>query len=257
MRRIRVIPTLLLQQKRLVKTRQFKQEKYVGDPINTVKILNEKEVDELVILDIAATRDQTDPDIEAIAEIASECFMPLAYGGGITRFEQAKSIFDVGVEKVILNSAFFNNPTLVREIADVFGSQSVVVSIDVKLNRFFGGYRVFTQGGSVKAGLDPVAAAIRAQESGAGEILLTSIDRDGVQSGYDVSLTKSVAEAVDIPVIASGGAGSTDDFVAAIQQGKASAVAAGAMFVFKGPHRAVLVSYPAPNVLRSQVFEKL
>jgi cyclase len=242
---------------RLVKTIRFGERKYVGDPINTVKILNDKEVDELVLLDISATPDSTPPNIDLITEIASECFMPLAYGGGITDLSQARSILNAGVEKLIVNSSFYANPAWISEVANIFGSQSVVVSIDAGKRKWRGGYQVRTRGGKLKVKSDPVTAAIQAVEAGAGEILINSIDGDGMQQGYDIGLTKSVADAVDVPVICCGGASSTTDFVLAVQKGHASAVAAGSMFVFKGPHRAVLVSYPGQDVLFNEVFNKL
>jgi len=239
MRRIRVIPTLLMEGGGLVKTVRFKERKYVGDPINTVKILNDKEVDELVLLDIGATREGKSPDIARITEVAGECFMPLAYGGGITKLSQIKDILNAGVEKVILNTAFIKTPELVNEAASIYGSQSIVVAIDVKKS-LFGGYRVMISGGKKKTSLEPVSAAKLAVEKGAGEILINCIDQDGLMAGYDTELIRSIAEAVPVPVIACGGAGKVEDFVTAVKEGKASAVAAGAFFVFKGPHRAVL-----------------
>lgn len=257
MRRVRVIPTLLLERLGLVKTVRFGKPKYVGDPINTVKILNDKEVDELVVLDISATPDQTCPKLELIKEIAGECFMPLAYGGGIATLDEAKAILGSGVEKVIVNSAFFSDPSLISEIARVFGSQSVVVSIDCRKRRVLGGYRVWSASGRVNTGMDPSKAALKATEAGAGEILINSIDREGTEQGYDIDLTRLVTDTVGVPVVASGGAGSTADFVEAIERGGASAVAAGSMFVFNGPHRAVLVSYPTQETLVKEVYDRL
>jgi cyclase len=256
MRRIRVIPALLVERGRLVKTLKFGPRTYVGDPVNTVKILNEKQVDELLLLDIAATRDGAAPDLTLITEIASECFMPLAYGGGVHDLEQARRIFSVGVEKIVLNAAQISQPDLIGQIAGIYGSQAVVVSIDARKG-LLGGYRVATHGGQRRTSLDPVTAARRAVDSGAGEIMVCNMDRDGTMQGYDLELTRAVADAVPVPVIASGGAAELTDFVEAIQQGHASAVAAGAMFVFKGPHRAVLVSYPAQSDLREAVYAKV
>jgi len=242
MLRIRVIPVLLLSGRRLVKTFKFKSRVYVGDPINTVKLFNDKEVDELVIVDIDATVCGKEPDYEYIERLAGQCFMPLAYGGGIQSAEQARRLLAIGVEKIIVNTAAANDPSLISSIAQVAGSQSVVICIDVKKN-WLGKYEVKTAGGKKGEGLDPVAFAVEAVQRGAGEVIVNSIDRDGSQSGYDLDLISSVASAVAVPVIACGGANTLEDFAAAVQQG-ASAVAAGSMFVFHGPHRAVLVNFP-------------
>jgi len=255
--RIRVIPTLTMENAGLVKTTGFAKPKYIGDLINTVKIFNEKEVDELVLLDIGASKNSTPPDIQKIAEIAGECFMPLAYGGGITTLSQIKKIFSVGVEKIILNTHFFKQPNLIQEAANIYGSQSIVVSIDVKKRRLFGGYQVKTLSGKLKQSLSPVEAALQAVEKGAGELLITSIDNDGSMAGYDIELIRSVADVVSVPVVACGGAGSVDDFVDAIVDGKASAVAAGSFFIFKGPHRAVLINYPDQKTLVDKLYKRL
>lgn len=257
MRRVRVIPSLLVERRRLVKTERFGPRTYVGDPVNTVKILNDKQVDELLLLDIAATRDGTPPDLKLINEIASECFMPLAYGGGVRNIEHARGIFAAGVEKVVVNAALFSSPKLIGEIAAVYGSQAVVASIDARKGRVLGGYRVVTHGGTRNSGLQPVAAARLAVEQGAGEVMICSVEREGTMSGYDLALTRAVADAVPVPVIASGGAGSMEHFVQAVTEGHASAVAAGALFVFKGPHRAVLVNYPSQVVLAAKVYSHL
>lgn len=248
--RPRVIPTLLLKGRGLYKTTQFAKPVYIGDPINTMRIFNDKEVDEIAILDISATRENRGPDFEQIAEIVSESFMPLAYGGGITTYDQAMKLFQLGVEKVILNSAALDNPGLITSIAKSAGSQAVVVSIDVR-KTLLGGKKVFTRNGDKKADLDPVTWAKKAESLGAGEIMLTSIDHEGTMKGYDIALTKLVADAVGIPVIACGGAGSLLDFAAVLKEGHASAVAAGSMFVFQGPHRAVLISYPTRAELKA------
>lgn len=253
MERIRVIPSLLLSGDGLVKTVRFQKPVYVGDPINTVKIFNEKEVDEIVVLDIQASRRKTEPNFDKIAEIASECFMPMAYGGGITSVPQMRRILQSGVEKVILNSIVYEQPALVRAAADQFGSQSVVVSIDVSKS-WFGGYQTRSHGATVRQRIDPVKAVEEAVRLGAGEILLTSIDRDGTYLGYDTELLQKVTHSVSVPVIACGGAGKVLDFVMAVRDGGASAVAAGSMFVFHGVHKAVLVNFPAESVLRNQFF---
>jgi cyclase len=246
--RPRVIPCLLLKGERLVKTVRFGNPVYVGDPINTVRIFNEKEVDELVILDIAATLEGRRPAIDTIARIASEAFMPVAYGGGIRSLEDARAVLACGVEKVVINTAAAEHPDSVREIAAAYGNSSVVISIDVR-RKLLGRREVCVRGGRKATGLDPVAFARAAAGLGAGEILLNSIDRDGTMQGYDIELVRSVARAVAVPVIACGGAGSLADFSTALREGGASAVAAGSFFVFHGRHRAVLISYPSPDQL--------
>jgi cyclase len=256
MRRIRVIPTLLVQNGRLVKTLRFKNPVYVGDPINAVKIFNDKEIDEIIVLDIDASHQFRSPKTRFIQEIASECFMPMAYGGGITSVEQIRQIMYAGAEKVVLNSVMANHPQLVSEAARIFGNQSIVVSIDVKKS-LFGNYRTYTRSGTVRSNLGPVAAAKRAVDAGAGEIYLNSIDRDGTMHGYDVELIRMVADAVSVPVIAAGGAKSIDDFSQAVSEGHASAVSAGSMFVFQGVHRAVLISYPQQSDLKERLFKKV
>ena len=244
----RVIPCLLLSNGGLVKTRKFKNGVYVGDPINAIRIFNEKEVDELVLLDIRASVDKREPNFELIKEIASECFMPLAYGGGITSMEQIKRLLRLGVEKVILNTALQADPGFVKEAVATFGSQAITASIDVR-RKLFGRREVMTLAGSRATGMDPVQYAKQAEALGVGEILLTSIDDEGSMEGYDLDLLTKVAQAVNVPVIASGGAGELPHFRAAVLQGHASAVAAGSMFVFYGPHRAVLISYPPYDTL--------
>ena len=255
MKRIRVIPALLIKDGGLVKSIRFKKHTYVGDPINAVKIFNEKEVDEIVILDISATADKRPPDIRRIKEIASEAFMPLGYGGGITRLEEIRELISIGVEKVVLNTSAFIDPQLVSNGAKYIGSQSIVVSIDVKKN-IWGKYKVYVQNGSKNTNLDPVDYAKRMETAGAGELLLNSIECDGTFGGYDTQLIEQVSTAVNIPVVAVGGAGSVDDFAVAVRHG-ASGVAAGSLFVFQRPHRAVLISYPGQQELRTKVFEKV
>lgn len=239
----RIIPCLLLKGQGLVKTTKFKDPKYVGDPINAIKIFNDKEVDELILLDISATREKRKPNFQLIEEVASECFMPLAYGGGIHSLEDARRILKSGVEKVIFNTAAWKNPEVIRQAVNEFGSQAVVVSIDVK-RKLLGRYEVFGECGSSRTGQTPVDFARKMQTLGAGELFLNSIDRDGTMSGYDLELISKTLDSVDIPVIVAGGAGSIADFKAAANVG-AKAMAAGAMFVFHGPHRAVLITYPS------------
>ncbi|HNX82008.1 MAG TPA: AglZ/HisF2 family acetamidino modification protein [Candidatus Omnitrophota bacterium] len=245
----RVIPCLLIQNRALVKTVRFNNPVYIGDPLNAVKILNEKEVDELVFLDISASVNQTPIDFNLITDIASECFMPFAYGGGIRCVDDVKRLINLGIEKVILNSSAVENIGFVEEVAHRIGSQSLVVSIDAK-RKLLGGYEVCTRGGRKKTGIDPLVFAAQAEAAGAGELFLTSIDRDGTMAGYDLKLLTDVTRAVSIPVIASGGAGSLQHFREAIQNG-ASAVSAGSMFVFHGPHKAVLISYLDPDEIKS------
>jgi cyclase len=244
----RVIPCLLLRNGGLVKTRKFKNGVYVGDPINAIRIFNEKEVDELVLLDIHASLDKREPDYNLISEIASECFMPLAYGGGVTSMEQIHRLLRLGVEKVILNTALHRDPAFVREAVVTFGSQAITASIDVR-RKLFGRREVMTLAGSQPTGKEPVQTARHAESLGVGEILLTSIDDEGSMDGYDIDLLTKVSQAVNVPVIASGGAGTLDHFRAAVREGHASAVSAGSMFVFYGPHRAVLISYPTYRTL--------
>lgn len=247
MKRIRIIPVLLLHKGNLVKSVNFKNYKYVGDPINAVRIFNDKEVNELVLLDIDATKDKREPNIEHITKIVSEAFMPVAYGGGITNTEQVKKIFYNGVEKVIFGKSAIDKPELITATANQFGSSSTVVCIDVKKN-LFGGYRVFTNNGGIKTEKDPVVFAKEMQNAGAGEILINSIDSDGTMTGYDLNIIKKITEALNIPVVACGGAGSMQHFKDAITAG-ASAVAAGSFFVFHGKHKAVLITYPISGEL--------
>jgi len=243
MLKTRVIPCLLLRNNGLVKTVKFKDPTYVGDPINAVKIFNDKEVDELVFLDITATNENRGPAFKVISEIASECFMPLGYGGGIRTMDDIQRIFALGVEKVIINSSAHSNPSLVSAAAASYGSQSIVVSMDVKKN-FFGKYAVHTNSGTKNTSIGPVEYARKMVELGAGELVVNSIDRDGTMGGMDANLIAMVTAAVDIPVVACGGAGTIEHLHEAVSRGGASAVAAGSMFVFQGKHRAVLISYP-------------
>lgn len=244
----RVIPCLLLRNNGLVKTVKFKDPVYLGDPINAVKIFNDKEVDELVFLDITATAEQKEPRFELIADIAGESFMPFAYGGGIRSFAHVQKLFKLGVEKVILNTYAAENPDFLTQCAKVYGAQSIVVSIDVKKN-IFGKYEAFIRNGKQKIAHDPVSFAQLVQEKGAGEIIINNIDRDGTMKGYDLDIIRKIAEAVTIPVVACGGAGSVEDFRKAVHEAHASAVAAGAYFVFHGPHRAFLINVPSRKVL--------
>ncbi len=244
MLRTRIIPVLLLKDGGLVKGKQFKNHKYVGDPINAVKIFNEKEVDELFFLDISITQESQKPDFDLIADIANEAFMPFGYGGGIRTVSQVERLFSIGVEKVIINTAAFFNPKIIKEVVKVAGSQSIVASIDVKKS-FFNDYEVYVQNGKVNTKLDPVTYAKKMQDHGVGELMINSIDREGVGKGYDLELLKMVTKAVDIPVVGLGGAGCLQDLADAKNQTEVSGLAAGDLFIFHGKHKAVLITYPA------------
>lgn len=250
----RVIPVLLLKNAGLVKTLQFKNPKYIGDPLNAVKIFNEKEVDELIFLDILATAENRGIPLDFLKEVAEECFMPLAYGGGIKTITDIRSILKVGVEKVILNSVIFQDLELVKEAVKQFGSSTIAVSLDVKKN-FWGKYEIYSNGGKVNTKKEPITFAKTLNDIGVGELMINSIDLDGTQKGYDLDLIEKVSNAVEIPVIACGGAGTVNDFDLALNQAGASAVAAGSMFVFHGKHRAVLISYPDQSELKL-IFDK-
>ncbi|EKQ51110.1 MULTISPECIES: AglZ/HisF2 family acetamidino modification protein [unclassified Clostridium] len=252
----RLIPCLLLKNNGLVKTTKFKNETYIGDPINAVKIFNDKEVDELIFLDIEATRKGRKPNFEYLRKIAEQCFMPLCYGGGIKTIEDIKELFKIGFEKVAINSAVFNDSSLIKKASEIFGSQSIIVSMDVKKN-IFGKYFVRTLNGSKNTKINPIEYAKMAEQNGAGEIFLNSIDNDGMMNGYDLELTKMVSESVKIPVIACGGAGKLEDFNKVITRGKASAAAAGSLFVFYGINKAVLINYPNQEDLNKIFKESL
>ncbi len=249
----RVIPVLLLKNSGLVKTLKFKEPKYVGDPLNAVKIFNEKEVDELILLDITATTENKKPQLELLKEIAGECFMPLTYGGGIKSSDEIKDVLKVGVEKICLNSVAVENADMVKQSVRRYGSSTICVSIDVKKN-FFGKQEIHTHSGKTNTKIDPLTFALQMDKLGVGELIINSIDRDGMMQGYDVELMKKITNAVNMPVIACGGAGNVAHMKEVIQQGGASAVAAGSMFVFHGKHRAVLISYPSQEEMES-IFE--
>ncbi len=248
MLKTRVLPCLLLEGIRLVKTVQFKNPTYIGDPMNAVKIFNTKEVHELVLLDILATKQKRNPEFNFIAQISEECTMPVTAGGGIKSLEDIKEMLRAGVEKVVINTQAVQNPELIQEASQTFGSQAIVVSIDVKQQRD-GSYEIFTNGGNQSTRLNPIDHARHMEKMGAGEIFLNSIDRDGTMSGYDITLIKRVTQAVNIPVIVCGGAGKLEDLKAAVVEGGASAVAAGSFFVFHGRRRAVLINFPTPEEL--------
>jgi len=248
----RIIPCLLIENQRLVKTIKFRDSKYVGDPLNAVRIFNEKQADELVFLDIGARRTGCEPDFGLIEKIAQQCFMPFAYGGGVRTLDNIRCILSSGVEKVVINSAALKHPELIREAAEEFGSQSIVLSIDVKRN-LLGSWRVFDGSQNKNTSLDPLSYVKSMVALGAGEILLNDIDRDGTRMGYDVILISTLSSAIDIPLVACGGAGSLADIKAVIDAG-ASAAAAGSLFVLYGKHRAVLITYPQGEELRRIFF---
>jgi cyclase len=248
----RVIVSMLLRGNGFVKTRRFDEPVYLGDCFNTLRLFNEKEADELMVLDIAATREGRPPRVEFLRELASECFMPLGYGGGIQRLEEMRRLYNAGFEKLSINTLAFRNPGVVREATREFGSQSVVVWIDYR-RKLFGKNEVYVSGGKDATGVDAVTFAQRAEEMGAGELVLNSIDRDGMMQGYDLEIIRKVADAVSVPVIACGGAGSLADFRGAIDEGHASGVAAGSFFVFTGRHRAVLITYPSHDSILREI----
>lgn len=249
MLRPRIIPCLLVHQGGLVKTVDFQNPKYVGDPINAVKIFNEKEADELIVLDIDATAKSAEPDYRMIGNLAAECRMPLCYGGGVRTPEQAKRIIALGVEKVAMSAAAVEDPSLVSRTADAVGRQSVVVVLDVrkKSGLFSKGYEIFTRNGKAAQRTDPFELARRMQEAGAGEIVVNSIDRDGQMKGYDLQLAARMRRELRVPLTVLGGAGSHRDIEALLGECGVVGASAGSLFVFKGPYRAVLINYPNPE----------
>lgn len=247
----RVMPCLLVKNGRLVKTVKFKNPAYIGDPVNAIKIYNEKEVDELILLDITASVEARPPAFELLSQTAEECFMPMCYGGGIRSIEDIRRIFSLGIEKVAINSYAFERPEFVKEASAIFGSQSIVASIDVKKSGLLNKYTVYVKSGTKSTGIDPVAYAEKIEKLGAGEILLNSVDRDGTWSGYDIDLVKRVVNAVDIPVIACGGAGTVADLGDVIKNGGASAAAAGSMVVYQGKDLGVLIKFPKRSELEA------
>lgn len=259
MLRPRIIPCLLVKDKGLVKTVKFKEGKYVGDPLNAVKIFNEKEVDELMLLDIDASKDGRGPDFELIRNIAIESRMPLCYGGGVKTVEQAKKIISLGAEKVAISSAAVENPLIITQMAEAVGTQSVVVVIDVKYRGLFNKPEVLIYNGLRPTGIDPIAFAASCEKYGAGEVVINSIDRDGVMEGYDLKLIRMVRKTCSIPITVLGGAGKLEDISSLIDEFGVIGAAAGSLFVFKGKYKAVLINYPShqeknsvmPNYLNS------
>lgn len=251
MKRVRVIPLILIENGRAVITVKFKRRIYVGDPINVIKIFNDKEVDELIILDITDKKLRNRPDFDLISQMASESFMPLAYGGFLNTVNDVDRVIRSGIEKVSFNTALFENPELVKSVVDRWGRQSVVGSLDVSRN-FFGDFSVRLK--SSKSGID--SAISHVADTGIGELLLTAADRDGTMSGYDLELIRRVSSRLDIPLVAAGGARTIHDFYQAVEAG-ASAVAAGAMFCFKGSYNSVLINYPEQQTLHDEVFNRV
>ena len=245
MLRPRITPCLLVQNGGLVKTVNFGNPKYVGDPINAVKIFNEKEVDEIIVVDIDASVHQNEPDYVLIKNLAAECRMPLCYGGGVKTVEQVEEIISLGVEKVAISSAAMGNPDLIAKAAEVVGSQSIVVVMDVKKVDSRESYELFIHNGSEGTGLNPVEFAKTAEHLGAGELVINSIDCDGLMSGYDLQLARKVREATNLPITVLGGAGSLKDIATLIELFGTIGAAAGSLFVFKGKFRAVLINYPS------------
>lgn len=245
--RPRIIPVLLMDDRDLIKTINFKDRTYLGDPVNAVKIFNRKRIDELSILDIGAAKNNREPDFEILKDIASEAFMPLACGGGITSVDQVHELLAIGYEKVVINSELVRHPELIKKSAEHFGCQSVVASIDVKLSN--GKYKCAIVDGTEIIDKTPVELAIEAERLGAGEILINSVDRDGMMQGYDIDLVKSIVSSVKIPVTAVGGAGGIKDLKAVLEQGHAHAAAGGSMFVYYGRLKAVLITAPSEEEL--------
>jgi cyclase len=243
MLRPRIIPCLLVHDKGLVKTEHFKTPRYLGDPMNAVRIFNEKEVDELIILDIDATVEGRGPDFKMIEHWAEECRMPLCYGGGVTTVEQAQRIFSLGVEKIAFSAGAIKNPDIIREISEKVGSQSVVVVLDVK-KKLFGGYEVYTHNGKKATGKSPFELIKIFEQLGAGEIVINSIDKDGEMKGYDMKLIEASRKETTLPLTAIGGAGKLEDIGELISKFGIIGAAAGSLFVFKGKLKAVLINYP-------------
>lgn len=245
----RVIPVLLLRKKGLVKTVHFRDARYVGDPFNAVKIFNEKEVDELVVLDIDAARERREPPYEYLREIASECFMPLAYGGGVKTIDQIKKLIQSGIEKIVINTEAIANPAFVEEACKQFGSSTIIGAMDVKKN-IWGTRKVYQHCDGKTLSPDPVDYAMKLEQLGVGEIFVNSVDRDGTRQGYDHDLIAAITARVGVPVIACGGCSGLDDIKKAVHESGAKAAAAGSFFVFHGKHQAVLITYPSYESLR-------
>lgn len=244
----RIIPVLLLKGKGLVKTVKFKEPRYLGDPINAVKIFNDLKADELVFLDITASKEGRTISVDLVKDIGDEAFMPFGVGGGVNSINQIENLLKAGAEKIILNTSFYNNSQIVKEASNIFGSQSIVVSLDVK-KTFFGKYECWIKDGSENTKTHPIELAKRAEDAGAGELIINSIDLDGLMTGYDIELIKSISAIVAIPVVACGGAGILQHLKTGYVEGNAHALSAGSMFVYHGPRKAVLINYPSKKEL--------
>lgn len=242
MLRPRIIPTLLIEQDYLVKTVKFKYDKYIGDPINTLRLFNEKEVDEIVFLDISASKRNVEPNYDLLKDLASECFMPMSYGGGVTSLQQIERILSIGIEKIVINNYAIRNKLFLKEAVENFGSTTIIGSVDVKRN-FFNKMEVFSHISNKSIGIKVSDHLARILDDGVGEVFINDVDRDGTYAGYDISLIKKLSERIEVPMIICGGASGYDDLAKALAAG-ASAVAAGSVFIFNGPHRAVLITYP-------------
>lgn len=240
---VRVIPSLLLKGQGFVKGKKFKDHRYIGDPINTIRIFNDKQADELVVFDINATINKTGPNFDLLKEFANEAFMPLSYGGGLNSLSQIEKLFTIGFEKVVLNTCAIENPNFIKEAVYIAGSSSIVVSIDVRKN-FFGRYDLYSHSGTKKHTVNVFDFAKLAEDLGAGELIVCNIDKEGMRSGYDLDLLRKMTENLSIPVVANGGAGSFSDFNVAVNLGGVSAVAAGSIFVYHGKLDGVLIQYP-------------
>lgn len=227
----RIIPVILIKNSQCIKTYKYKKPVYIGDPINIVKIFNEKEVDELIILDI----DTKQPKFELIESIVSEAFIPVSYGGGIKNIEDARKLFSIGIEKIVVNSFILNNPNFIKELVSIFGSASIIVSADIKKN-IFGKYKIQKY--------NALEWLKKCEYLGAGELFITNIEKEGTMNGYDIDFLKIISSNINIPIIANGGAGTLSDIKELFTQTKITAAAAGSMFVFKGIHRAILINYP-------------
>ncbi len=249
MLKTRIIPCLLLHDGGLVKTEKFKNPKYVGDPINAVRIFNEKEVDELIFLDIDASKQNREPNLSIIEDLASECFMPFAYGGGITSLQQIQKILKIGVEKIIINQTVLSNINFVKEAARHFGSSTIIVAMDIKKD-IWGSYKVFNHVKQKTEKIAPYEHAKRICDAGAGELFVNNVDRDGTYQGFDTIVLETINKTVSIPVIACGGASSLANLREVVSHANVSGVAAGSLFVYQGPHRAVLISYPSQDELK-------
>jgi len=242
----RIIPCLLIREKGLVKTTKFRESKYVGDPINAVRIFNEKAADEIIILDIDASKNNNEPDYKMIKNLAAECQMPLCYGGGIKTLDSIKRIIELGVEKVAINSAAVENPEIISRASEIIGNQSIVVSLDIR-KKFFGGYAQYIYNGKEIVRTDIVDSVKKAISLGAGEILINSIDQDGTMNGYDLKLIELIKKNVSIPITALGGASSLENMSELISNFGIIGASAGSLFVFKGKYRAVLINYPTKS----------